>query len=101
MKRVSLEIINFIKKWHNPDSCAIVSGVPVNDENMRIIKEIAQKVCPVHRRWRGPGWQLYHRLKDGAERVSVYPRDRSIKIWINKNDSALFIAKPERIGREF
>lgn len=82
-------IQEFIKKYPAPESeRAFAKDIPVTDENMSIIKQIA-RVIPLVRRWRGSsrflgeiGKSLYynrpiaHCQKQGAERVSLYYRER-------------------------
>jgi hypothetical protein len=80
---------DFIKKYPaHPNERAFAKNIPVTEENMAIIKRIAQ-VIPIIRRWRGSSRflgeigksQYYCRpiaycQKQGAERVSLYYRER-------------------------
>jgi hypothetical protein len=82
-------IQEFIKKYPaHPSERAFAKGIPVTAENMSVIKRIAQ-VIPLIRRWRGSSRflgeigksQYYNRphaycQKEGAERVSLYYRER-------------------------
>jgi len=82
-------IQEFIKKYPaHPNERAFAKNIPVNEENMSVIKRIAQ-VIPIIRRWRGSSRflgeigesQYYERpiaycQKQGAERVSLYYRER-------------------------
>jgi len=82
-------IQDFIKQYPAPASeRAFAKNIPVTAENMATIKRIA-KVIPIIRRWRGSsrflgeiGESLYYERpiaycqKQGAERVSLYYRER-------------------------
>lgn len=82
-------IQDFIKQYPAPASeRAFAKNIPVTAENMAAIKRIA-KVIPIIRRWRGSSRflgeigesQYYCRpiaycQKQGAERVSLYYRER-------------------------
>ena len=82
-------IQDFIRQYPaHPKERAFAKDIPVTAENMATIKRIA-KVIPIIRRWRGSSRYLeefgkppyYYRPyaychKRGAERVSLYYRER-------------------------
>ena len=68
------QVIAFVKKYNNPNHRSIVTGVPITDENMSLVDGIRDYVCPIRRRWRGPGWKWGYHLKEGATKISVYPK---------------------------
>ena len=82
-------IQDFIRQYPaHPKERAFAKDIPVTDENMATIKQIA-KVIPIIRRWRGSSRFLgeigespyYERpyaycQKRGAERVSLYYREK-------------------------
>ena len=85
MKPTKREVLEFIRKYNNPKHCAIVTQVPISDWNMELIDGIRDVVCPIHRRWRGPGWKPGFLNKRYAERVSVYPRNRMTSVVVYKS----------------
>ena len=85
------EMFDLIEKYNDPKHCAFITQVPMSERNMAIIKRIAEKVCPIHRRWRGPKWYSGYNTKENAERVSVYPKDRSITVQIMNSGWSRYI----------
>ena len=80
------DVLEFILKYNNPKHCAIVTQVPMTDENMDLIDAMKHVLgIAIHRRWRGPNWYWGYNTKANAERVSVYPRNRNISIDVSKS----------------
>lgn len=79
------DVLRFIGQYHNPKHNALMTQVPINDENMMMIRFV-QKVLgiPIHLRWRGPKWKWGYHTKEGATNVSVYARDRSISFKLEE-----------------
>ena len=66
----------WLKYYDSGDEHSLAKDIPVNDENMAIIKEIS-KVVPIQRRYRGPrlhGGFCRECHRQDAERVSIYLR---------------------------
>lgn len=94
------KVLGLIKQYYNPNACAIVTGVPMTDENMAIIDAMPKVLgIPIRRRWRGKGWKWGYHTKDGAERVSVYPKDGSYSIHLRLSSKGAPVVTVSHSGR--
>jgi hypothetical protein len=81
------DVLAFIAKYNDPKLGAIVNQVPITEENNLLIEGIKKHICPIRRRWRGKGWKWGHHLKEGAERVSIYPKQRGMSVIVQSLNS--------------
>jgi len=84
-----LDVQEFLRRYRAPKKeTAIAKQIPITDENMQMIDRIASMI-PIIRRWRGSSRFLgelgnspfyvrpqAHCQKRGAERVSIYYREK-------------------------